>query len=816
DVQTVKLTFLDEGSVGALNPPPPTPPLLAAPVRPSPPPASVPPSPEAIGSQTSLRITFFGLDLWSLCTWQSIIQARVEARQPSSNLTMQFLTAPGMCYSRLRALNYTELLDTTLTADQLMPGLAYFVDDVTRVLREYLIDKALSVRVFDFCAGNRTKATFFTHNPTMPVNGTWATLQVVVTVSSPSPQGGPGSSIDVVPPSCRLPDAHPALPSGTGACAAYLLSHASFARTSTALPATPACPSPPAPTITIASTPPASSTHPASYTTPSQPTTTEPSPKPCPSQPSQPSSQPSTATYKQQPPASSASGEGLGSRDEAGSSAPVWLDTALEDLRIGSEVECLRPVGKAGVDAFGAATNTAYQLGACHVVYYTHAVRAALNLTRLTFTRADGSSGQLAATPCHRYFLPGHPLPLPPPHPSCPAPSNSTREAAQGEAAAQSAPLSPTEVAHVPGGWKYFGAVTVGDLVLLRDAGSGRLHTTTITAVETVLEYGSFNPVLQGHALLLPEGVAAYNVLRTAYQLGLAPYDAAFSHRLTPAATDAERAAPQPQQQLRSALTSAASPAIPVVRAHIRMPADDGLEGVAEAQLSHLTAQTCPERLPGFTFPPAASAFTVPLSRLEQQSAAGGTLLLDMATHVSAPPHRPATSGQVWPQPQLACPSTAPSLQQQSGGVRGRAAAGADLLPLWRHCLEHWAVNASLSRSWQRSSPPLALQLARASSGQLPLVTLPVAPDAYLDMASIPGPMQPAVRQLLSSCVQLGSRMGDLPFVSSAAAVFQTLLDHPGAGGLAALSSLSVQQQASATAVSLLDVLALFMQSMPI
>ncbi|KAL6747809.1 hypothetical protein V8C86DRAFT_2896849 [Haematococcus lacustris] len=244
------------------------------------------------------------------------------------------------------------------------------------------------------------------------------------------------------------------------------------------------------------------------------------------------------------------------------------------------------------------------------------------------------------------------------------------------------------------------------------------------------------------------------------------------------------------------------------------MPEDDGVEGVAEAQLSHPTAQTCPEQLPGFTFPPAA--FTVPLSRLEQQAAAGGMLLLDMATYVSAPPHRPATSGQVWPQPQLACPSTAPSLQQQSGGVRGRAAAGADLLPLWRHCLEHWAVNASLSRSWQRSSTPLALQLAQASSGQLPLVTLPVAPDAYLDMASIPGPMQPAVRQLLSSCVQLGSRMGDLPFVSSAAAVFQTLLDHPGAGALAALSSLAVQQQASATAVSLLDVLALFMQSMPI
>ncbi|KAJ9514466.1 hypothetical protein QJQ45_016211, partial [Haematococcus lacustris] len=107
-----------------------SPPVLEASVRPSPP-APAAPSPVAVQSQTSLRITFFGLDLWSLCTWESDIQARVEARPSSSNLTLQYLTAPGMCYSQLKALNYTELLGTTLTADELMPGLAYFVADVS-------------------------------------------------------------------------------------------------------------------------------------------------------------------------------------------------------------------------------------------------------------------------------------------------------------------------------------------------------------------------------------------------------------------------------------------------------------------------------------------------------------------------------------------------------------------------------------------------------------------------------------------------------------------------------------------------------------
>ncbi|GFH19397.1 methyltransf_11 domain-containing protein, partial [Haematococcus lacustris] len=167
--------------------PPPSPPLLAAPLRPVPPRASAPPSPETIGALTSLRITFFGLDLWSLCTWQSDVEALVNEQRTRTNVSMAYLTAPGMCYSALKALNYTTLLNTSLPVEQLMPGLDYFVADITGVLRSYFTDESLSVGASDYCAGNRTDSTFY--NSTTPVNGTWATLHVMVTVSSPSPQG---------------------------------------------------------------------------------------------------------------------------------------------------------------------------------------------------------------------------------------------------------------------------------------------------------------------------------------------------------------------------------------------------------------------------------------------------------------------------------------------------------------------------------------------------------------------------------------------------------------------------------------------------
>ncbi|KAJ9522220.1 hypothetical protein QJQ45_008048 [Haematococcus lacustris] len=445
-----------------------------------------------------------------------------------------------------------------------------------------------------------------------------------------------------------------------------------------------------------------------------------------------------------------------------------------------------------------------------HVAVITQAVRAILNQTRLTFTRADGSTGQLTATPNHRYLLPGHPVPLNRPPTLGPAAAgNHTQEGEQAELPAGRRCLS--DVAHVPGGCKTFGQVVVGDLVLLRDEGSGCLHTSTITAVESVDEYGSFNPLLTGNALLVPEGVAAHTVARTAYLLGLSPYEAAFSQRLAADASSAQEATPLSLQL--PTLGTAASQAVPVVHATVHMPTGDG-----EAQLTPPLAQTCAGQIPSLAIP-LRTGRSWRLTSLDY-SAAGATSLLDTAMQVP-PSHlrKPAALHQAQPKPQLSCPTTAPALHppvdsQQAESIGDMSVVASDLLPLWRHCLEHLTVNASLSHTWQRTSPPLAPQLALASMGQLPLVTEPRAPDAYLDMASVPAQLQPAVRQLLGTCVQLGARMGDLPFTSPAAHVFKTLLAQMGEESFAALSTVAIQQQANGMALSLFDVVAMFMQSM--
>ncbi|KAL6748571.1 hypothetical protein V8C86DRAFT_2874843 [Haematococcus lacustris] len=163
--------------------PAPSPPILA----PRPPAAlqSSPPPQQYNAMGTPLLITFYGLDLWSLLTsWGSGIQALLEAQQ-SPSLGLQGLSAPGMCASQLLALNTTALLNTSLTAQQLMPGLSYFATDVAQLLREYLQDSSITVQVPDFCAGNRTAASF-TVNRTL-VNGPWPTLRVTINLLSTDP-----------------------------------------------------------------------------------------------------------------------------------------------------------------------------------------------------------------------------------------------------------------------------------------------------------------------------------------------------------------------------------------------------------------------------------------------------------------------------------------------------------------------------------------------------------------------------------------------------------------------------------------------------
>ncbi|GFH07871.1 hypothetical protein HaLaN_02737, partial [Haematococcus lacustris] len=149
----------------------PSPPILA--LRPPAPPRP-PPKLEPEGSSaTPLLLTYYGLDMWSLVTGSGI-QALLEAQQPPS-LSLQGLSAPGMCASQLLALNTTALLNTSLTAQELMPGLAYFTAD----------DSSITVQVTDFCAGNRTFASF-SANRTL-VNGTWPTLNVTVNLLSTDP-----------------------------------------------------------------------------------------------------------------------------------------------------------------------------------------------------------------------------------------------------------------------------------------------------------------------------------------------------------------------------------------------------------------------------------------------------------------------------------------------------------------------------------------------------------------------------------------------------------------------------------------------------
>ncbi|KAL6761664.1 hypothetical protein V8C86DRAFT_2530010, partial [Haematococcus lacustris] len=163
--------------------PAPSPPILT--LRPPAPLLSSPPPQQSKAMGTSLLITLYGLDLWSLLTsWGSGIQALLEAQQTPS-LSLQDLSAPGMCASQLLALNTTALLNISLTAQQLMPGLSYFAMDVAQLLRDYLNDSNIAVQVTDFCAGNRTAAPFIA-NRTL-VNGPWPTLRVTINLLTTEP-----------------------------------------------------------------------------------------------------------------------------------------------------------------------------------------------------------------------------------------------------------------------------------------------------------------------------------------------------------------------------------------------------------------------------------------------------------------------------------------------------------------------------------------------------------------------------------------------------------------------------------------------------
>ncbi|KAL6752589.1 hypothetical protein V8C86DRAFT_2439168 [Haematococcus lacustris] len=179
--------------------PAPSPPILA--LRPPVPLLSTPPPQQSNATGNPLLITLYGLDLWSLlASWDSGIQALLE-EQLSPSLSLLGLSAPGMCASQLLALNTTALLNTSLTAQELMPGLGYLATDVAQLLRDYLRDSSIAVQVQDFCAGNRTAASFIA-NGTL-VNATWPTLRVAINLVTTDPESAPPP-----PPSPPLPPAN--------------------------------------------------------------------------------------------------------------------------------------------------------------------------------------------------------------------------------------------------------------------------------------------------------------------------------------------------------------------------------------------------------------------------------------------------------------------------------------------------------------------------------------------------------------------------------------------------------------------------------
>ncbi|KAL6755076.1 hypothetical protein V8C86DRAFT_257322 [Haematococcus lacustris] len=164
---------------------------------------AAPPQPQLLPnmSTTSLLITFYGLDLWSLVTsWGSSIQELLDV-EPS--LSLEGLTAPGMCASHLLSLAPSALLNTSLTPQQRMPGLEYFRRDVVQLLREYLQDNSTAVQVTDFCASNRTFASFTVGRTVY--NGTWPILLVNVALHTPHPHMLPGitSSLGRLTNNCR-------------------------------------------------------------------------------------------------------------------------------------------------------------------------------------------------------------------------------------------------------------------------------------------------------------------------------------------------------------------------------------------------------------------------------------------------------------------------------------------------------------------------------------------------------------------------------------------------------------------------------------
>ncbi|KAL6747591.1 hypothetical protein V8C86DRAFT_2905803 [Haematococcus lacustris] len=165
----------------------PSPPTLVAVPRPPSPPVPplnppLPPGTNATRPRISMRITFFGLDFFSIVTRQSSIATLVQG----TSLTLSSLTSPPTCYSDLLSRNFTSLLGLSaqVSTQDLLPGLPAFTSDVNAVVTGYVADRNAGVEVYDVCASSPTNATFFVRG--LPVTAFWPTVQVFVSMNDPA------------------------------------------------------------------------------------------------------------------------------------------------------------------------------------------------------------------------------------------------------------------------------------------------------------------------------------------------------------------------------------------------------------------------------------------------------------------------------------------------------------------------------------------------------------------------------------------------------------------------------------------------------
>ncbi|KAJ9508966.1 hypothetical protein QJQ45_028303, partial [Haematococcus lacustris] len=420
-------------------------------------------------------------------------------------------------------------------------------------------------------------------------------------------------------------------------------------------------------------------------------------------------------------------------------------------------VECLVPVGQGRVDAQGGRHNTAYQLDVCRVYYYSHAVRAMRPMVQLTYTRADGSNGSLEATPHHTFFVPDRPVtlqrdstaqPSPGPHPAHlqlpqtaaarAAPqtgsellSGRAAEVVRAGALAGAAEPDQPQVLHVAGSWTSFRQVRVGDLVLLREPLTGQLYTAVITHTASVERYGNLNPLLTKQGILVLEGAVVPCGTFTHNTLMYSAFEAVFLQHM-------------------AATGQATNTLMP--DAHIRAGAR-----ATPRNMSLLWGR--PEQVVG----PQGSSLCGPLALAQ-----GSQAVAHPATLTASP----------------ALPLTALDALHAHGPQ-----PAPELLPLWGHCLEHWALSSDLAHSWRHAAPHphatplLSMQLRRSNSSaggagdQQGLG----APDAVLDLHRVAPALQPWLRLLLANgCTQLGMRLGDAPQLSSMVALSQAVAGQQG------------------------------------